>query len=139
MSYQHIVQYYETDKMGITHHSNYIRWMEEARLSFFSECGWDYKTLEDSGVASPVISVSCTYKKPTTFSDKVDIHVRIKLLGNAKLLLGYTMECNNVVVCEAESAHCFVDHEGCIVRVKRDYPEFYSTLERLLQEQEGVR
>lgn len=59
MSYQHIVQYYETDKMGITHHSNYIRWMEEARVSFFAEYGWDYKTLEESGIASPVISVSC--------------------------------------------------------------------------------
>ncbi len=22
--YKHIVQYYETDRMGITHHSNYI-------------------------------------------------------------------------------------------------------------------
>ena len=29
--YTHLVQYYETDKMGVTHHSNYIRWMEEAR------------------------------------------------------------------------------------------------------------
>ena len=28
--YNHTVQYYETDKMGITHHSNYIRWMEKA-------------------------------------------------------------------------------------------------------------
>ena len=26
--YKHKVQYYETDKMGITHHSNYIRMME---------------------------------------------------------------------------------------------------------------
>ena len=24
------VQYHETDKMGITHHSNYVKWMEEA-------------------------------------------------------------------------------------------------------------
>ena len=32
--YIHKVQYYETDKMGITHHSNYIRWMEEARVDF---------------------------------------------------------------------------------------------------------
>lgn len=29
-AYHHLVQYYETDRMGITHHSNYIRWMEEA-------------------------------------------------------------------------------------------------------------
>ena len=32
------VQYYETDMMGITHHANYIHWMEEARIDFM-----DYK------------------------------------------------------------------------------------------------
>ena len=37
MEYIHTVQYYETDKMGITHHSNYIRWMEEARVDFLSQ------------------------------------------------------------------------------------------------------
>ena len=33
-TYTHKVQYYETDKMGVVHHSNYIRWMEEARVAF---------------------------------------------------------------------------------------------------------
>lgn len=33
MDYILAVQYYETNKMGITHHSNYIRWMEEARIA----------------------------------------------------------------------------------------------------------
>ena len=32
-SYQHRIQYYETDGMRIVHHSNYIRWMEEARIA----------------------------------------------------------------------------------------------------------
>ena len=40
--YQHYVQYYETDKMGVTHHSNYIRFMEEARVDFFKNIGFDY-------------------------------------------------------------------------------------------------
>ena len=35
--YKHKIQYYETDKMGVTHHSNYIRWMEEARVDFLSQ------------------------------------------------------------------------------------------------------
>ncbi len=46
MDYMHTVQYYETDKMGITHHSNYIRWMEEARIGFLSQIGWDYLRIE---------------------------------------------------------------------------------------------
>lgn len=37
--YQHEVQYYETDRMGITHHSNYIRWMEEAHVAFLKDIG----------------------------------------------------------------------------------------------------
>ena len=38
--YTHKVNYYETDKMGITHHSNYIRFMEEARMNYLSEIGY---------------------------------------------------------------------------------------------------
>ena len=49
--YKHIVQYYETDKMGIVHHSNYIRWMEEARVDFLSQIGWDFAKLEEMGIA----------------------------------------------------------------------------------------
>ena len=40
---KHEVQYYETDRMGITHHSNYVRWMEEARTFFLREIGWPYE------------------------------------------------------------------------------------------------
>ena len=32
--YERTINYYETDKMGIVHHSNYIRFLEEAR------CRW---------------------------------------------------------------------------------------------------
>ena len=35
--YRHIVQYYETDKMGVVHHSNYIRFLEEARCRWLEE------------------------------------------------------------------------------------------------------
>ena len=59
--YRHIVQYYETDKMGITHHSNYIRWMEEARIDFLSKIGWSYAKLEEEGIIFPVVTVECKY------------------------------------------------------------------------------
>ena len=31
MKFERKINYYETDKMGIVHHSNYIRFLEEAR------------------------------------------------------------------------------------------------------------
>ena len=49
--YTHKVNYYETDKMGITHHSNYVRFMEEARVDFLDQIGWSFIDLENKGIA----------------------------------------------------------------------------------------
>ena len=57
--YIHRVHYYETDKMGVTHHANYIRWMEEARIAFLDTLGWNFARLEQSGILSPVTGVDC--------------------------------------------------------------------------------
>ena len=57
-----MVYYYETDRMGIVHHSNYIRWFEEARLDWMKQIGWDYKSIEDDNIIIPVLSVAAEYK-----------------------------------------------------------------------------
>ena len=44
--YQRKVQYYETDQMGIVHHSNYIRWFEEARIDLMEQMGLGYEKME---------------------------------------------------------------------------------------------
>ncbi len=126
--YQHKVQYYETDKMGIVHHSNYIRWMEEARIDFLSRIGWDYKKLEDIGVISPVTAVECKYKLTTAFSDLIDIAVQVAEFKGVKLKLKYEMKREDKVVCEGYSEHCFLNDSGKILNLKREYPEFYHTL-----------
>ena len=35
--YEHTINYYETDRMGIVHHSNYIRFFEEARIDYLKK------------------------------------------------------------------------------------------------------
>ena len=134
--YVHQVQYYETDKMQITHHSNYIRFMEEARVSFMEQTGFGYKAMEDGGVVSPVISISCEYRKSTTFGDNIIIDIKVLKLNGVKLELGYTMTCDGQVVCNATSRHCFLDSEGKLVNIKKTLPEFYAALEALMKESE---
>ena len=134
MSYIHKVQYYETDKMGITHHSNYIRWMEEARIDFLARIGWDYAKLEEMGLVSPVINVTCDYKKPTTFSDEISIEVSVKEFRGVKLFIAYEMKNDKgETVCTAQSAHAFLDREGRPARVKQDFPELFDTLSKLCE------
>ena len=80
---KHEVQYYETDRMGITHHSNYVRWMEEARTFFLREIGWPYEKIEEEGIISPVTSISCDYKATSTFADEISIEIIVKSVKSA--------------------------------------------------------
>lgn len=129
MLYTHTVQYYETDKMGITHHSNYVRWMEEARVAYLAEVGWDFAKLESLGMISPVLSVEVNYKKTTTFSDVITVDVGVDEFKGVKLRMKYQMKNEQgEVVCEAHSEHCFLDHSGAPIRMKKTHPEFYRIL-----------
>lgn len=133
--YIHTVQYYETDKMGITHHSNYIRWMEEARIDFLSQIGWDYSKLEAMGIVSPVINISCDYKRPTSFSDEIKIETFVKEFNGVKLRFGYEMKNREgTIVCIGTSQHAFLNPEGKPVRMKQDYPKLYETIRNLIKE-----
>lgn len=125
-TYIHRVNYYETDKMGITHHSNYIRWMEEARADYLKSLGYGLRRLETDGITSPVVSVECRYKHTTTFDDEIKIEVAIEKYNSVKLELSYIMTelITGTVVLTAKSAHCFVDDKGKPIIVKKLFPEF---------------
>lgn len=133
-AYKHTVQYYETDKMGITHHSNYIRWMEEARVDFLKQIGWSYDKLEEAGVFSPVIEVSCKYKTSTTFADEVTINAYVKEFKGVRLIIGYDMKnAEGKTVAECESSHCFLDKAGKPIRLAKQFPEFNEALVGMIQ------
>lgn len=131
--YQHKAQYYETDQMGVVHHSNYIRWMEEARIDFLAQIGWDYKKLEESGVISPVTAIECKYKVSTYFSEVVTIAVSVEEFKGVKLKLKYELKKEDgTLACEGYSEHCFLNREGKILNLKRENPAFYETLNGLV-------
>lgn len=126
--YKHTVQYYETDRMGITHHSNYIRFMEEARVCFLNEIGFGYEHFEENGIISPVVSVKCEYKKTSTFGDIVSISLAPKEIKAARLIMEYKMtNQNGELVLSGESEHCFIKG-GKILRIERDLPAFHLAL-----------
>lgn len=131
-TYIHKVNYYETDKMGITHHSNYIRFMEEARMNFLSEIGYPMTRLEAEGITSPVVSVNCEYKHPTTYSDEIEIEAALTQYTGVKLSLSYVMRNadSGVIVAVASSSHCFIDEKGRPIAVKKHFPEFDEVLRK---------
>ncbi|MBQ2752721.1 MAG: acyl-CoA thioesterase [Firmicutes bacterium] len=128
-SYTHKVQYYETDKMGITHHSNYIKWMEEARIDFLEQIGFGYDKVEALGIISPVVSVECKYKAVTKFPEGVEIAVFVESFNGVRLTLGYDMKnSEGKTVCIAKSDHCFMNDEGKIINIAKAAVQFYDAV-----------
>lgn len=130
------VHYHETDKMGITHHTNYIKWMEEARIDFLEQVGWSYARMEREGILSPVIGVECQYKHPTTFADTVRIRVGVEEFKGVKLTIRYTMtnEETGETVLTGKTMHCFTTPGGRPVILKKQYPQLDELLRSLAEE-----
>lgn len=130
--YVHKVQYYETDKMQITHHSNYARFMEEARIDLLDRIGYSYDRMEKEGVFSVVININCDFKKPTTYADLIKIKVSVLELTGVRIKFGYTMKVNDDIVCIATSEHCCLNKDGKISSLKRENIELYNLLAGLI-------
>ena len=131
--YNHRVNYYETDAMKMVHHSNYVRWMEEARIAFMDKMGFSYKKLEEYNIASPVLAYSCEIKHSTYFDDVVEIIPKIISYNSVRLKISYTMTVNDILVARGETNHCFVNSKGLPVRLNKECPKldelFYKFVE----------
>ena len=133
--YKHEVKYYECDRMGITHHSNYVRIMEEARVDYLDQLGYGFDRIEAEGVVSPVISVNCNYKHPTTFKDVIEVEVTISNMQDLKFEFAYTMLVGGKIVCLGQSTHCFMEN-GRPVVIARRLPELYGKIQTLMNDPE---
>lgn len=131
--YEHQAQYYETDQMGIIHHSNYIRWMEEARMAYLTSIGFPMEVIEEAGIVSPVVEVSCSYHRSCRLNEVICIHVEIEQYNGVKLIIGYRMYEKNSEEFRAagRSVHCFTTKEGKLVTLKKAYPQLHAVLENI--------
>jgi acyl-CoA thioester hydrolase len=82
------VAFYDTDAMGIVHHSNYLKYFEMARVEWLREKGLDYKLWQAKGLHLPLIESQCTYKKPARFDDILEVNVVAKIKG-VRITLDY--------------------------------------------------
>lgn len=121
--YEHKVNYYETDAMGVVHHSNYVRWMEEARIYLMDNFGYSYKKLESIGISSPVLSYKCEIKHSTHFDDIVKIIPKVVKYNGIRLFIEYTIKIEENIVAIGETSHCFINKEGKPIRLDKECTE----------------
>jgi len=130
--YFHKAKYYETDQMAVIHHSNYIRWFEEARIDYLEQIGLGYDIIETAGIYSPVIGVACEFKSSVRFNEEVIILPKLKLFNGIKMTLEYQVldATTKQVRATGESNHCFVTRDFKPTSLKKDHKEMYDILIR---------
>lgn len=128
------VNYYETDRMGIVHHSNYIRYFEEARLDMLRKSGLDYAAIEERGIMIPVLFVDCEYVKPLRYGDTFRVESRFSDYRGLKLEISYEIfhEKSGELCTTGKSGHCFLYPDMKPVRMKRDFPDIHEILNKCL-------
>ena len=123
-TYTRKAQYHETDKMGIIHHSNYVKWMEEARIAYMDSLGYGFDKVESLGVLSPVAGISVSYKNPVRFNDTIQISISLTRYSGVIQEVAYTF--TNATTGElsatATSKHCYIK-DGKIINLKHVIPE----------------
>ena len=86
------VRYAETDQMGVAHHSTYPVWYEVGRTDFIRMFGISYGEMEQSGVMLPVRNLSCHYKLPALYEDKLIVRTWCTHITAARIEFTYTIK-----------------------------------------------
>ena len=131
--------YYETDKMGIVHHSNYIRWFKEARVDLIEQAGLPFQYVEAEGLMTPVLSAECEYKLPFKFGDVFIVKAYIPDFGGARFSVIYEVtDPEGTVHATGKTTHCFVDMDMRPARIKKTHPHVYDVYDEICRSAEGL-
>lgn len=127
--YSRPVFYYETDRMDCVHHSNYIRWFEEARSFLMREMDFPYEGMEAADILSPVLQVQAQYKTMARYGDTVDVEIALVEFTGTRGAFTYTVRdhATGAVRCTGRTEHCFLK-EGRPVSLKKALPEYYEKM-----------
>ena len=116
------VRYSDTDAQGIAHHSNYFRWLEEARIGWLEAQGSDYGALNARGIFIPITACGCRFLLPATAGDEIEVSLWLVDASRAQARFVYAIHRDQDVLATASSAHAFVDGSGAPRRLARDDP-----------------
>jgi acyl-CoA thioester hydrolase len=106
-----VVKFNEADPLGIVWHGHYIRYFEDGRESFGKRYGIAYLDFYHNGLAVPVVSVNCDYKRPLRYGDSVIVETTFVNSAAAKLKFDYKVfeSKNRTLVATGTSLQVFVN------------------------------
>ena len=104
------VRYSETDQMGVVYHGNYAQYFELGRTEWLRSLGITYKSMEESGIMLPVISLICNYKKSALYDDVLTIKTSLQKKPLIKITFNFEIiNQNDELITTGKTVLAFID------------------------------
>lgn len=117
------VAFYETDMMGVVHHSNYLRYFEDSRLEWLAQAGLVDNFNKADGFQFAVVDAGLKYKKPATYGEELVVKMQVRK-NKAKLEFQYAIyNSHQELLCTGYTTHVTVDAKMNISRIPREVEE----------------
>lgn len=119
------VRFNEADPLGIVWHGHYVRYFEDGREAFGKQFGISYLDFYSNGLAVPIVSVQCDYKKPLKYGDSVVVETTFIDSPAAKLKFDYQIYQgkSKELVAAGSTVQVFVDAKT--FQLQLTIPEFF--------------
>ena len=136
-SFKRQVNYYETDRMGVVHHSNYLRYLEEARYVWMEEVGVPYPEFEKQGVIIPCTTATETFLNFLRYGDVFSVHMEMYKFTGLRMHFRYEVynETTGDLCLTAETVHYTTTREDYKpTSIKRSHPELFLKITEMVSD-----
>lgn len=132
------VNYADVDRMGLLHHSVYLKYLERTREEFVRRREGAYAALEDAGVLIVVVEASLKYKRPARFDDVLVIAMEIYEIGAASMRIAYEIRRSGEeeTLATATTRHALMNREGKVLRITEEVRALMSRAETIKRDGE---
>jgi acyl-CoA thioester hydrolase len=117
---RHRVPFYETDAMGIVHHSNYVRYFELGRILWMDEHDRPYREYVNDKLHFTTTAVEVAYHRAARFDDLLDVRCWMERVRHASLRIAYEITRDGERIASGMTEHAMVDQDGRPRRIPRE-------------------
>jgi acyl-CoA thioester hydrolase len=114
------VSFYETDAMGIVHHSNYLRFFEEARARWLEDHDQPYTAYLAEDLHFAVTAAHADYHRSAAFGDRLEVTVWMEWVHGASLRMAYRIERDQELLVSGYTEHATINSEGRLRRIPKE-------------------
>ena len=113
------VNYADVDRMGLLHHSVYLKYLERSREEYIRRRNGAYAALEDAGVLIVVVEANLKYKRPARFDDVLAVTLELYEVGAASMRIAYEVRRlgEDDPIATATTRHALMTREGRVLRL----------------------